>query len=859
MVEFFNIGDPFNPKSTSLNPVQPNAQMQEAELRKKYQEELAAGTTDLPWELYKQTAMQESVPPSNISPGTSTPVNNDFLNRLRQYNSIIAPQNGANPNGSLKINLGSEQPWQTPNDNIIQEQNINMAQDVHSDVDPFPYSVSQPETMGTDKPITSQSNNLSFLDYLSTIPGIGGSIAIDDKFRIAGQSLAYDSSYIQDPKKRRQANTVNALTGAAAIGSGILQGVRSGLSGFAAQKRNNYVAQGYLANLKRMNDLNYTYGKAYGSLRDGGNPFDFFENGGTKDIFSASYSDLMLDENLYSLPPALVEGFATAEVEDDEWIKSLRDDKIRKAEGNTHEEGGIKVALLPGDSVLSDNLKLTPTQAKECSEKYNIKLKPSMTYAETVDAYSRKLGIDDINEEIKDLYKKIEKLGDLEDEPTKAINLAFLQKKLIEKEQLREPLLEQRKAFYDAIFVKQEEAKLPSFKKGGTFSGSNLDALCKKHGLSKEEGMKLLESYEYGGKKKKKIPYYENGTPPDWKLVSSVYNNYDDFNKQKKTGSTYGKVGSELQARMAEIAAIHPEEYAKYLAGDNYKDPKNIEAYQNAINSKYNKYIKEAEQMYGVNSPEVNILKADISQEAFTTGVRAVDSKLGNFTSSRPSYDITKLGQPKATAIQEPIDPVTQSPIVPLNIRNRMKGRSALLVPATLNLGPEALTAHAKRNYTAEKLDPFAISPDENLREINRLTDASIQSLDYLPIGMRGAANANTISQAIEGSNQAISGANQFNAQNRQQTEVGNVNLENNARLLNYNEIPRYEALQLTAVAKTLNDYHNYFNVQQSNQINRYNYITSAGIIDSMFDNVGYDPFGRPEVDSNTFVPFSTI
>jgi hypothetical protein len=94
--------------------------------------------------------------------------------------------------------------------------------------------------------------------------------------------------------------------------------------------------------------------------------------------------------------------------------------------------------------------------------------------------------------------------------------------------------------------------------------------------------------------------------------------------------------------------------------------------------------------------------------------------------------------------------------------------------------------------------------------------------------------------------------AERFNAQNKQQVEQANVQLNNQDEMMRYNEIPRYEALQLTAMEKTKNDLYNYFNAGIENEMNEFNYKNSYNITKSMFPEITTDMFGVPIVKQDT-------
>lgn len=180
-----------------------------------------------------------------------------------------------------------------------------------------------------------------------------------------------------------------------------------------------------------------------------------------------------------------------------------------------------------------------------------------------------------------------------------------------------------------------------------------------------------------------------------------------------------------------------------------------------------------------------------------------------------------------------------------------------LFVPNTPNLPPDGIYPHVKREYRTELVDPMAISPEAVLRENYRTQASANESVEDMPIGMRGAANANLTAITQENNAKAILETERFNAQNKQQVEQMNVQLNNQDEMMRYNEIPRYEALQLTAMEKTKNDLYNYFNAGIQNQANKYSYINSYNMTKSMFPDITTDIFGVPTVKKDNKPQFS--
>ena len=291
-----------------------------------------------------------------------------------------------------------------------------------------------------------------------------------------------------------------------------------------------------------------------------------------------------------------------AEIEKDEFVQSP-DGSVRQAVGDRHEQGGIPVSLEQGSRVISDNLKIGGKTARELKKEYGIEVKANHTFADAVEKYKTKIGLSKIDKEQEELFKKLQDKADVKDEQTATINDAYLGKQIQETEAAKTPLKEQLTGFTDKLFQKQESLK----------------------GTSQEL------KFENGGK-------YDDGG-----IVPNPYDN-SNFGYQPTVveGQFYGDVNAQnYDARIAEIKRLHPEIYNQLFDGNKLKNGVSWADYQKSINGKYDQILGDYANIYGQNSNEYKTLSQQIAAQKFTNeGSRAIDNKLGNFTSSRPNFTI---------------------------------------------------------------------------------------------------------------------------------------------------------------------------------------------------------------------------
>lgn len=186
-------------------------------------------------------------------------------------------------------------------------------------------------------------------------------------------------------------------------------------------------------------------------------PKEVFEN-----IFFKDGGEKRLEKSLTGSYQFGAEGDSplvpNAEVEDNEYIKDTSG--IRKVEGDTHEDGGVKVQLEDYSKVLSDNLEVGKEVAKEVKEIYSLKISPKDTYAKVLDKVRDKIGVSKIIKEQEDTISKLNKQQEtVKDGNTLSLNTEVLTKRLNELESEKIPKEQESQKVFDYLFDMQEASK----------------------------------------------------------------------------------------------------------------------------------------------------------------------------------------------------------------------------------------------------------------------------------------------------------------------------------------------------------------------------------------------------------------
>lgn len=221
--------------------------------------------------------------------------------------------------------------------------------------------------------------------------------------------------------------------GKAAIGTGtaLLKGTRNFLSGYSTGKENKRVQGEYM---DKMFDRtpNYAYG----------------QQGGVKN------SDIIAQNAITD------QGQGNVNLEGKE-IVMRTNGMVQPVVGDAHikngkKADGVDAQLNDGDKVLSNYVKLKPTDIKELKERYDISLKRGATFAEAQKKLDQKLGIKKLETEKAGILEKIEKATKIRDTDSRQLSLEVLTKKTGDVNEKLNTLSGVRADNFEFLFQRQE-------------------------------------------------------------------------------------------------------------------------------------------------------------------------------------------------------------------------------------------------------------------------------------------------------------------------------------------------------------------------------------------------------------------
>ena len=89
------------------------------------------------------------------------------------------------------------------------------------------------------------------------------------------------------------------------------------------------------------------------------------------------------------------------------------------------------------------NHRIGVINAKALSQQTGLKLKAGDTYAQVIDIFSKKIGIEKLNKEQEELFKKLQKVEGVGNKKTQELNNEFLNSKINNIEEKKKELLQQ--------------------------------------------------------------------------------------------------------------------------------------------------------------------------------------------------------------------------------------------------------------------------------------------------------------------------------------------------------------------------------------------------------------------------------
>jgi hypothetical protein len=611
----------------------------------------------------------------------------------------------------------------------------------------------------------------------------------------------------------------------------------------------------------------------------------FAEGGQKKDLFKALTGEYQfaLDSKKPMVEP-------NAEIEGGEYIFDSQG--IRKAQGKTHEKGGMPVALEDGTRILSDHLKIGADVARKVNKELGLPAKATDTYAKILDRFNSKTGLDKINAELEKLMgmMKDQKLK-IKDKKTSDLNSDYLSKQLYKQAQSKKPIEKDREMMFNIMFQIQEESK----EKDSTdykMENGGIVELANKYGISEEKAAKLLKDlpkYQTAGKFKKTIT--------GEKKTALGENKFSTRKREKqKTGvEAYGDVESAQEA-LQQLYRNFPD---LVYSDDTLKENVEIDNRGN-LKFKNNVKLNTQQKVIGSLQSKMNDRMAASAQNIISNAsvygedavkqaqdyltnqtfnekeiARGFDSKLGQFTSGRYSMGmnlvtpedkkflndngIFTLRQLKTSPLRDKLSTeslknvtdvekqvgetnadyaINQFNVKQEPIKETPKDPPGLDLSRTVNYDFLSLPQRIYQTPTLNpalkvatrlnRIEPNYISPTQKIMETDRAVVAAQQNLSGMSDAQRAAANIGLTANQGAAAGSAITEANRFNNQAQNTADIYNAKIGDAEQMAENQNALSYEARTYKGLANYENDWQNLRNTRFNDQYTNWDAVASA-------------------------------
>lgn len=551
----------------------------------------------------------------------------------------------------------------------------------------------------------------------------------------------------------------------------------------------------------------------------------FAEGGEKKNLFKALTGEYQfaLDSKKPMVEP-------NAEIEGGEYL--FDSNGIRKAEGKSHDKGGMPVALEDGTRILSDHLKLGSSTAKRINKELGLPVKATDTYAKVLDRFNSKTGLEKINLELESLMGMMkDQKTKVKDKHTSDLNIDYLAKQLYKKTESKKPIEKDREKLFDIMFQIQEESKrkasMPDHKME---MGGVIDSTASKYGISQDRASELLDlpMYQKAGEFVGD-GYYQGDNNGDGVVdeKDNLYNDYkqlynrnrdllirsterSDFTKNPRTVNTLPYTPRDTSSNPIWQGDTYANQWVPLVRtsmSDKAK-AKSIDEWLTNNKGKFSPNIQK--QLEGLTGDK----RYEKIQQL------ATDSKPGPFHNALLQAMVETTEPAKDTTVDEKKQPDA------IDLAG-LKKYATLNLPQRIYQTP-TLQPSLKVATRLNRVEPSYVSPTQSIAEIDRSVQAAQQNLAGMSDAQRAAAVAGLTANQGAATSKAITEANRANAQAQNAADIYNAKVGDTEQLYENQNALSYEGRTLKGLANYENDWQNLRNTRFNDQFSNWSAVAMA-------------------------------
>lgn len=351
-----------------------------------------------------------------------------------------------------------------------------------------------------------------------------------------------------------------------------------------------------------------------------------------------------------------------------------------------------------------------------------------------------------------------------------------------------------------------------------------------------------------------KAPYEEaeGYTPKGVKRLNQFRNKYGlDPIDESSTKAEIKKAAGELQSHMGDN---YSELVYDYMMNKSHKPNKKLERHLKELGyDPTNEGLKKA-------VDEGKLTKDDVvgDYQDDLWWYRALDTETKKIPRSEYEKLLDREGaikqgddlyfaedpsNPELYTKYEPIDPEGEEKKPPVasgeeivdDLRPPVAGLPAWYnIPEQRPLPPSPMDAHMLAQARLGRIDPIRVGIEPQIQQSGERMKFVAEQASELPDSQKFAVLANAQASEAKSLNAAITQANMWNAQAQQQAKLFNVGQADREGMLKNQYLLDFERRQLTAKAKTEEDYRNYFKELKRQRAHDYYTRQNLSMIDAM-------------------------
>lgn len=607
-----------------------------------------------------------------------------------------------------------------------------------------------------------------------------------------------------------------------------------------------------------------------------------------RDIFDKVFKYKGMTNQFMTSLPEEAEELSNAEVEKNEYVQNKG--QVKKALGDTHEDGGIKTVLEQGDRVLSNHLKIGAKLSKQLNKEFELKTKATDTYANVLDKYLKKIGHTEATSEMEESIKKLDKQNKtVKHKETLALNQEYLMGEIKEYGDELDSYEQSKTEMFSLLFQAQEDSKVKNdnkyshkYQKGGNFY-ENYNPYFSTNpsyeGKLKEWQNKQFykPEYELGDVNQTATRFKELADNSGVAYTEDDFKNMDSLNKlagriqqkviqdkptlAKHYGLNIYPTRQGLQ-QLVDKKIINPKEYGiKLIDG---KVPRGSydtlsQEQQDKMQAKIQGLPKKEKEDYAVTNFNDNLayFRGIMTKEQYLPKDefnKFVDSNKDSLVGD--GYYSTKQEgvyvKPYTNNEENSAIKITSGDNAPPNNNNNIplgdntttpaekRKKASILFPERYQMMPDFLAPmkFQPKIYSGERVE---ISPEQALSEINRGRLATQQQIDQLPDSQKAATLASMDANNAQVVSKVISETSRYNAQAQERESYEEAQARTRQSISDQQAAAQYQQLMGRELEGYRNDLNNMYNKMYEDQYSKWMAINQFNRLNAFNPEIQFD------------------